>query len=218
MGFFKTKIDDESLKEQTGGGSKYLSKSGIYDVKINFASVSINASNARSIDFNLDYEGNPSTIYGLKLDNNNGTENFGAAIFNKLCVLADLSEVSEPVMETKLLGKDNKPVDLQILEDFNDFEVKVRIQEEYSKYNGKISKRMVIKSFYRIEDGASASEVKTGENIGEQLKKDEAYADNITYRDCTAEEVEAWKSSQSKGGAPTPTPTAAKKTTGSLFK
>ena len=81
--FIKISRDEAVVKENKGGGS-YLSKSGIYPVTIKFASVSVNEHNARSIDFNLDYNGNSSTLYGLKLDNNDGSENYMYPIFNNL--------------------------------------------------------------------------------------------------------------------------------------
>lgn len=73
--FIKVNRDESIVKENTGGGS-YLSKSGIYPITLKFASVSVNEHNARSIDFNVIFNNNESTLYGLKLDNNDGSENY----------------------------------------------------------------------------------------------------------------------------------------------
>lgn len=224
MSFMKASIKPEDLQEASGG--KYISKSGIYDVILKITSVDVNDKGARAINFNVENEGNPTTFYGLKLDNNDGSKNFGMDVFNRLIIVANLEEVNDPEEQEHLLGKDNKPTNLAVLTDFDDLECKIRVQEEYSKYNGEIRKRMIVKNFYRL-DGASASEIvaeATGDEsvaVGTQIQKDEPYAANITYRDCTPEEVEAWKASKKKSGGNSnakTTPTVQNKPVGSLFK
>ena len=49
---------------QTSSGSSYISKSGIYDCTIKFASVDVSSGGAKSVNFNIDYNGNSQTIYG----------------------------------------------------------------------------------------------------------------------------------------------------------
>lgn len=206
MSFIKISRDEAVVKENKGGGS-YLSKSGIYPVTIKFASVSVNEHNARSIDFNLDYNGNSSTIYGLKLDNNDGSENYMYPIFNNLAIIAGLDDINEPEEQEHAVGKDNEVKSFMVLDDFTDLPVYIRVQQEYSKYNNEIKSRLTIKGFYRAEDKANAFEIIKGENFGTQYNKDLAYADKITYRDgLTAEEVQAWEAtkSASKSGAPKP--------------
>lgn len=198
MAFFNIAKDAAANVEATGGD--YISKSGIYPITIQFVSVDVNASGARSLNFNVKYKDNEATLWGLKLDNNDGSANFMAPIFNRLCNVAELDGLTDPEQAEYTVGKDKTPKDFLVLPDFADFECAVRVQEEYSKWNGDIKKRLNIKNFYR-NDGASASEVISGENIGTQLGKDKAYADNITYKDCTADEVAAWKAAKSGGGA-----------------
>lgn len=196
MSFFTANKSAEAVTETSG--SSYVSKSGIYPVTLKVVSVDKNDKGARSINFNVDYNGNRTTLYGLKLDNNDGTPNFAAKIFNNLCIIADLDTIGEPEMQTHKLGKDNKEVNLAVLTEFEDIQVLIRVQEEYSKWDDKINKRMVIKAFYR-EDGASAEEIVKGTAIGTQLEKDKKYAENVTYRDeLTPEEVQAWKDSFKK--------------------
>ena len=201
MSFFKIKTDVASNKESTGGD--YLSKSGIYPITIKFVSVDIGESGDRSLNFNIDYKGNPTTLYGLRLDNKDGTENFQAAVFNRLCNVLQLDSITAPEIQEHPVGK------FSVLPDFSAQEVAIRVQEEYSKYNGAIKKRLAIKNFYRLSDGASASEIISGSNFGEQFKKDQAYASNITYKDCTEDEVKAWQTSQS-GAKATKATTVAK--------
>ncbi|RUT50952.1 hypothetical protein [Campylobacter fetus] len=191
MSFFTAKTDEQSVKDSN---FEYINKSGIYDVKIKFVSVKTNAKGARSLDFNLEYKGSEAVIYGLKLDNNDGSANFQREVFNKLCVIAGIEEVSNPVEQTHILGKDKTPTNLQILDDFTDFECKVFIKYVYSVYNEEIKESREIRSFYRSNDGATASEIIRGENFGTQLGKDMKYADTYQCRDkLTTEQVEAWK-------------------------
>lgn len=205
MSFFSVNKDVAANKESTGGS--YLNKSGIYPVIINFVSVQVGDKNDRVLDFNLDYNGNGSTIYGLRLDNKDGSKNFQADVFNRLCNVLELDGVSSPEIEEHKVGKDQTPKEFAVLPDFSGQAVFIRVQEEYSKYNGEIKERLVIKNFYRASDGASASEILAGDKFGEQLKKDKAYADNITYKDgVTAEDVAAWRASRSSGGNKTSTP------------
>lgn len=205
MSFIKINRDEAVVKESKGGGS-YLSKSGIYPVTIKFASVSINDYNARSIDFNVDYNGNSSTLYGLKLDNNDGSENYMYPIFNNLAIIAGLDDISEPEEQEHAVGKDNEVKSFMVLDDFTGLEVLVRVQQEYSKYNNEIKSRLTIKGFYRAEDKANAFEIIKGEGFGTQHGKDLAYAEKITYKDgLTAEEVAAWEAQKSgKAGAVKP--------------
>ena len=205
MSFIKINRDEAVVKESKGGGS-YLSKSGIYPVTIKFASVSINEHNARSIDFNVDYNGSSSTLYGLKLDNNDGSENYMYPIFNNLAIIAGLDDINEPEEQEHAVGKDNEVKSFMVLDDFTGLEVLVRVQQEYSKYNNEIKSRLTIKGFYRADDKANAFEIIKGEGFGTQHGKDLAYAEKITYKDgLTAEEVAAWEAQKSgKSGAVKP--------------
>ena len=221
MSFFKPDLTADAVKESTGGS--FLGSSGIYDVTLKTVSVDVSKNGATSLNFNVDYNGNPSTIYGLYISDSQGKPLFGAQTFTRLCAVAKVEDVSDPVEEEHTLGKDNKPVTLAVLQDFSDLVCKIRVQEEYSKYNGEIKKKLVIKNFY-TEDGASASEViaqVNGESvtIGTQLAKDQEYASNVTYKDgLTAEDIEAWK--KAKSGKTNSAPTASVSTTPktSLFK
>ena len=186
--FIKVSRDESIVKESSGGG--YLSKSGIYPVTIKFVSVVVNEHNARALDFNISYNNNESTLYGLKLDNNDGSENYMYPIFNNLAVIANLEEQEHAV------GKDKTPKSFMVLDDFSELSCYVRVQQEYSKYNNEIKSRLVIKSFYR-DDKASAYEITKELPVGTQFEKDEKYADKITYKDgLTKEEVDIWEAAK----------------------
>lgn len=190
MSFYKVNRTEDALKESN---FEYIDESGIYDVTIKFVSVKLNEKGARTLDFNVDYKGSEQVLYGLRLDNNDLTENFQANIFNKLCVIADIDSVDAPMEQTHILGKERTPTQLQILDQFSDLPVKVRVQFVYTNYNNKIRENREIKGFYR-EDGATAREIVNNSEIGVQLQKDIPLSKVPSYRDnLTKEDVLKWK-------------------------
>ena len=203
MGFFKAKTDAESVK-QDGGGSKYLSKSGIYDINIIAPFVVTGNGEVTGVDFFIDHDGQKQPLYGnLKLTNKDGTENFGAKVFNQLIIVAGLDEVADPVEAELPMGKKGAMKDAAVLEDLADLDVKVRVQMEYSIYGGNISEKTIIKSFYRLDDNATAEEIVNESDFGVQFEKDGPYAENVTYKDgLDADQIATWiANKRPKGGA-----------------
>lgn len=220
MALFSINTSAEAVRESSG--SKYIGESGIYDVTIKFASLDVSKGGAESVNFNVEYEGSSQTIYGPYVTSKDGKPlEIGLKLINNLGVIAGMTNGQEPVIEEEehKVGRDNKLQTFAVITDFSDLPVKMRVQEEYSKYNGEIKKRLAIKAFYR-EDGATASEIVNESEAGVQLERDKAYASNVTYRDdLTEDEVKAWKEAKASGNAtPAPTPKKAAASTGSLFK
>lgn len=210
MAFFKVSTAADAIKD-SGTGGNFISKSGIYDVTIKTVSVAQNDKGARSLNFNVDYNGNEQVFYGLTLDNNDGTANYKANIFNKLCIIAGIADVEEPEIETHILGKDKIATDLQVLTQFSDLAVKVKIQNVYSEYQGAIRESKEIRGFYRAEDGASAAEIFNGAEP-KQYEKDLETTKDI-LKDVTEEQVVTFLANRSKGGStPVSRPAAAKPT------
>jgi hypothetical protein len=185
--------------------SDFISKSGVYDVTIKFASVAVSKSGAESVNFNVDYNGNPTTLYGPYYQSKDGkTLEIGAKIINNLAVIAGMGDGDDYIIEEEehAVGKDNKPQTFSVITNFTDLPVKVHVQEEYSinPNTNEIRKSLVIKNFFR-EDGASAKEVVTGKDIGKQLALiEEKYADKVTYKDgVTPEDVEKWETAKAEG-------------------
>ncbi|PNX47337.1 MAG: hypothetical protein BV457_05895 [Thermoplasmata archaeon M9B1D] len=226
---FKVTTNAEALQEASG--SSYISKSGIYDVTVTFASVDVSKNGAESVNFNLDYNGNAQTIYGPYVTNTDGATNeIGAKLINKLAIIAGMTDGDdfEIEEESHRVGKDKKEVDFAVITNFSDLPIKIRLQEEYyipekGAKAGEIQKKMVIKNFFR-EDGASAEEIINEGEIGKRLAlEEEKYASNVTYKnDLTPEDIQAWKDSKKDNTTTTPTPkakaTAKKSSGGSLFK
>jgi len=224
----KFKVSTKSEALDNFGGSSYISKSGVYDVVIKFASIDVAASGAESVNFNIDYNGNSQAIYGPYVQNKDGNVNeIGAKLINALAVVTGMTEGDDYEVEEEehAVGRDNKVQTFNVITNFTDAAIKLQLQEEYSvnPKSNQIQKRLVIKNFFR-EDGASAKEVVDNANIGKQLGIiEEKYASNVTYRDnLTAADVEKWQADRvanAKSGtkAPAAKPTTAKAPT-SLFK
>lgn len=193
MSFFKAKTSKEDVKQ--GGGTGHIVASGCYPVNIIAPFVSVSKGGSTSVDLFLDHEGKQQVLYGnLRITNNDGSENkIGAKAFNQLAIIADVEEISEPVEAELPIGKAGAMEDVSVLEDLSDIEVLLRVQMEYSVYNGNIQEKKIIRGFFRAEDNASAEEIVNGENFGTQYEKELAYFDNVTYKDNLDEEaISAW--------------------------
>lgn len=215
-------VNPDTIKEG-GNGSSFIGSSGVYDVTINFASVGVTANGAESINFNLEYNDNSQTIYGPYYKGKDGNYlDIGVKLYTTLGVIAGLDDGEEFTIESETheVGKDNKSVDFDVIQELTDLNIKMQIQAEYSMYEGNIQERMVIRSFFR-EDGASAEEIVNDGEVGKRLAMvEEKYASNVSYRDgLTPEDVDAWvKGGRGKGGASTPAPKkSASANTGKLF-
>lgn len=196
MGFFKVSTAAEDVKDSSGN---YINTSGVYPVTIKGAAVDTNDKGARSITLLIDYNGQVQPIFGaIKLDNNDGSPNFEAAVFNKLCIVCGIEEVDEPTEATLPLGKGKADKDVMVLSEFEDVEVTLRIQMEYSLYNGEIKDKKRIRNVFRSVDNATADEIVNEAPVGVQYEKELEYADKVTYKDdLTEEDISAWIASRS---------------------
>jgi len=208
MSFFKAKKTQEDLKQSSG--SSYLNGSGCYPVNIiaPFASTSKNGST--SVDLFVEYSGQKQVVYGnMRITNNDGSENaIGSKVFNQLAIIADVEDISEPIDAELPIGKGGIDSDVSVLEDLADLDVILRVQMEYSTYNGNIQEKKVIKGFFRAEDNASAEEIVNETEAGVQYNKESKYFENVTYKDgLDAESVAVWvvdgrpKGTAGSGGA-----------------
>ena len=86
-------VSNEALA--SGSGSSYISKTGIYDVTIKFASVEQSKSGATQINFNIEHDGNTQAIYGPYISSKDGTPiKMGIKFLTELGILAGLEEVT----------------------------------------------------------------------------------------------------------------------------
>lgn len=191
MAFFTAKTDAASVADSSGGS--YITTSGIYDVVLKYVSVKQNEKGARSIDFNVEYNGTPHTFYGLKLEDNEMNKHYQADIFNKLMIVTGNESIENPETITVPLGKDKTLTDLKVLTEFCDVPVKMGIKYEYKIYNNEIKEDKVIRAFYS-PDGFTAAELLNDIKEPKQLGKDMQYSETVKYSDgLTAEDIAAWK-------------------------
>ena len=196
MAFYKRNTEQAAKEE----GGNYITKSGVYDVTIKHLLVDKNEYEGVALNINLDMNGQNQSIWGgLRVVNNDGSENLQAPVFNKLLAILDIEEVDDEVEETLPIGKEGADKDVMTLTQFEDADVKMRVQMEYGTFNGNYTEKKVIKAFYRA-DGASAEEIINDTEIGVKLEKDMAYADNISYKESkkgaddapTPEDIAQW--------------------------
>lgn len=196
---FKVSTSAKAIADTT---SSYIASSGVYDVIINFASVAVSSGGATSVNFNVDYGGVAAVLYGPYIaDKQDNPISIGMTLINKLGVIAGMTDGDELEVSTEehSVGKDNKVQSFDVIQQFSDLPVKIRVQEEYgiNPTTNSIRKSLVIKSFFR-QDGASADEIVNDTPIGKRLATElERYATNITYRDnVTPEDVAEWVAAQ----------------------
>lgn len=200
----------EDMKDASSGA--YINQSGIYDIVLNYVQLAETKNGACQINFNVNHQGMDQTIYGpILLSKEKKINEITYNLLNRLCAIAGMEDGQDIETETveKLVGKAQKPMEMEIIPELVDLPLKIRVQMEYSVWNDTIQERKAVKAFYR-EDGATAAEAESGVDIGSRLAKDkEKYASNVTYKDgLTADDVQEWiksKSSSSKGAAPAPT-------------
>lgn len=200
-----------------GNGGAIINKSGIYDVDINYVQVAETKNGAYQLNFNVKSGGMDQTIYGPILLGKDGKVNtITENLLNRLCIIAGMDDGQEIETETAEypVGKDQRIMEMEVIPELADVSVKMRVQMEYALWDNNIQERKSIKAFYR-EDGATAAEAESGEDIGRRLALDEEkYATNVTYKDgLTEEDVTAWIKDRSSGNSSkSPAPTAAPKT------
>lgn len=197
MAFFKVNTA-EAAKASTGGN--YISQSNVYDVTIKAVTVDINDKGARTLGFYVSNNGQDQMLYSaLRLDNNDGSQSFQAAAFNKLCVIAGLEDIQDPEEATLPIGKEGSDKEVAVLPDFQDLDVKMWVQFEYSLYNDEIKEKKLIKGFY-APDGTSADEIINETESGVRFNKDSKYHTNTSYKDgLTEESITAWIAAGRKG-------------------
>jgi len=185
--------NEEAIKD-TGNGGGFINNSGIYDVTLNYVQVADTKNGAKQLNFNVTNQGQDQTIYGPILFSTEGKLNeITNGLLNRLCITAGMEDGQDIETEDAEypVGKDQKMMEMTVIPELTDLDVKMRVQMEYSLWNDAIQERKAVKAFYR-EDGATAAEAESGEDIGAQLAlHTEKYANNVTYKDGLTEEVVA---------------------------
>ena len=204
MAFRTVKTSEEHVKDYTGDGGNYLNKSGMYEVVIKAVIVDSSPSGSEYLNLWVEYNGQEQPIFqAMRLTNNDGSENLGAKLFTKLCVIAgatDGAEIPDPVTRMIPIGEKGAEKECRVLEIFDDTPVHLRLQMEYGMYEGKVQERKNIRNFFRFEDKATAAEIINETEAGNQYEQELEYADKITLKEgLTEEDVAEWKKNRRKG-------------------
>ena len=187
-------VKQESVQQE--GGSGYITKSGIYDLTLKHAEVVNTTNGAVQVNYFFD----KCMSYGNNIIGVSGQPTFGYKILEALAAVIGEEVLSDPEPTTVTFKKGAK--ELNCIPELNDIAVKAWIQVAYRMYKGEIQEDVSVRRFYRVTDGASGSEVLTGEDVGARLKKDTEFASEIKYEDgVTADAVAAWKKAQQSGGS-----------------
>lgn len=198
MAFFTVDTSEENIRDYSGNGN-FISKSGIYEIVLKRVIVEETSKGSVYVNFFVEHNGVPQMLYqAIRLCNNDGSENFGTKMFNKLCGVCGLSNgavVNEPVYEHLPIGKDKEEKECAVLKEFDDTPMFIRVQEEYSVYNDEIRKNLILRNIFRYTDKATASEIINDvPNKGEQYLKEEPYADAVSYKNgLTEEDIANWE-------------------------
>jgi hypothetical protein len=206
MSFYTASKKQEDVKQ---GGSNYITGSGIYPVNIVAPVVNVSEGGSQTVDLFVEHAGQRQICYGnLRISNNDGSTNkIGAKTFNQLVIIAGLDAVADPIEAELPIGKDGKMKDCSVLEDLADLDVFMRVQMEYSKYNGNIQEKKIIKSFFRGSDKATAEEIVNEEAGGAGFEREQKYVDYVTYKDGLDEAtVKAWIDAKRPAGGADATP------------
>lgn len=200
MSFYTASKKKEDVQQ---GGSNHINGSGFFPVTVLAPVVSVSKGGSASVDLYVDHLTQKQIVYGnLRVTNNDGSPNkIGAKIFNQLVIIAGLDAVADPVEHELPIGKKGliKPCD--VLEDLADLDVVMRIQMEYSIYNGSIQEKKIIKSFFRASDNATAEEIVNEEAAGGGYEREAKYQNNVTYKDGLDEAaITAWISARRPDG------------------
>lgn len=197
-------VKQESVAKE--GASAFISTSGIYDVNLRACEIKPTTNGATQANYIMD----KAMSYGNTVIDTQGKPIFGLRVMEALAALLGEDTLSDPEATDVKFKSGAK--ELMCIPELTDVDVKVWVQFAYSLWNGEIKENVNVKRFYRQSDGASGSEVLSGEKIGEQVIKDGKYASEIKYDDgLDATAIEAWKKAQAaerSGQASTPTASA----------
>ena len=217
MSFFKVNKNVEAVTES--GGSDFIKDSGFYDVIIKNLWVETNEHKARTIHMQIEHSGATQILFNaFRLDNNDGTPNFSADMFNKLCIVTDV-DPSDPEDMEVTIGKNKKEIK-KVVTDFTEEEVTLQLRNVYTRYNGKIYKYLTIYGLYRTSDKATAPEiVNNSDKMGAKYVKDveKNLAVDIYKDDITPAEAKAYFSKDNKASTSTTTSTAPSEDSDNLF-
>ncbi len=201
MAFFSANIKADDVKDRSGG-SNFINKSGMYEIVLKHLYVDTTENGAEFLNMFIEHQGQEQTIYrAIFFRAANGEAGFGQELFRKLLVICGVTGdvvVNDPVSKMLPVGRDGEMVECMVLEEFDDTPMHIRIQMEYSMYEGKVRTNKRLWNVFRFEDKATASEILDEVEPGTQYAKEAKNCDKDSYKDgLTEEDVAEWRKNRS---------------------
>lgn len=212
MALLTVNVDSESIRDYTPSNNKIINKSGIYDVILKNVIIDSTTGGATVFNLFVNYEGVDQMIYSniVIIQKNGEINNVGVGMLQRLivCLGGGTGEytIDDPITGELPIGPKGamKVCNYIDMPEFKDVPITIRIQLEYTSYNGNIIEKKVIKNFYNSINHQTSSEIINGlaEDGVLQYEKEAEVADRNYYKDgLTAEDVEAWIKNGRTGSA-----------------
>ena len=189
-------VNQETVAK-TGDGANGIYTSGIFDVTIGALTLDVNENGARQIGAYLSIDGgeNYQMLYGilpLDLYDNSQTLDNNEAVLQRLATIAGFDTIEDPEDMVLPIGKSGADKDCQVFSQFEGFECKMWVKQEYSKgKDGRVYENRILKDVFRT-DKASADEIVNDTEVGVKYGKREQFFEDVKYKNITEEEVKAW--------------------------
>ncbi len=155
---------DETAATATSGGSggKKVLDTGVYDIVINTASQTIASTGTEGIDWNFTVDGAqyPNIVYGMWTYKANGDKIFNADIVQGLMGVLGAKELTPYQKEIEVKGGTKK---VTVYRELDGAVCKVAVQKVLDVYNGEVTEKNEIKSFFNKDGQTYAEQVKKGE-------------------------------------------------------
>ena len=199
MSFMKlTKSEVEGFTQSSGG--QPIVSTGIYDITIDHVEADIkevdgNKVRSLNIRYTRNDTGGKGYLFNIRLDMNNGKPHFQMEHIQHLMYILKIQELKDPTKETIQLNNGTK--EILSLKEFKGKRIKVLVIAEYSRYNGKIYKKLVPYQFYDADTNATAYELshKDETKYGRKYELDSKKTEYMLRDGVTPEDVAAYEAS-----------------------
>lgn len=190
------KSQTNSKNNSGSSNASFISESGVYPIKIHYVGINQYSKGSKSfyIAYSLNDDSNESLIYGGVFEKDDGSVcSFG---FNQIQIMQfvfGLKDLSVAKKRVKLYNGEEKDID--VFKELQNKKCLVQVTLEYSKYNNKISRRILFRDMFREDDKANGVEIANKKNYGNKWKWIQDNKDKISqpsYRDVTPDEVKKW--------------------------
>ena len=194
------------LKELSKFSSgKYINETGLYKVTIKKAVITDTSTGAKKCSLNVTPDGGTvESIINLGvIIKSDGSEN--PAGNNRLLALLEIFKLKEAnTTSTTIQGFDGNDIEAEEIKDFANKSLYIQVQKEYSKYNGKIYRNLMLVDCFRLSDKANTIEILNNKELGERFAWLEANAEKAfkdKYNGVTKEEVDTYYAERAKNAS-----------------